>query len=62
MISKMKCLIGHHSPDRARVWNDGVNFRSSCKGCRRSMIRDVHAGWRLFDSERDLSLNRCVKP
>lgn len=61
MIGAALCFVGHHSPNRRKVWNDGLDFRSSCVGCGRPMIRSFH-GWRLFDNDRDALIERDAKP
>lgn len=41
------CLFGVHRPNRERIWDDGLNMRARCKGCKRPMVR-MPEGWRLF--------------
>jgi hypothetical protein len=51
---RLICSLMGHRPDRRKVWNDGIDFRSVCARCRAPMFRDRHSqrengGWRLFD-------------
>ena len=46
------CKYFGHKVDRHRVWNDGIDFRTSCARCGRALLRDL-GGWREFDPERD---------
>ncbi len=48
MIQAVRCLVGQHSPNRRRVWNDSVNMRSECRGCGLPLVRDLN-GWRPFE-------------
>ena len=54
-----KCLLTSHKRDRARVWWDGVDWRSYCVHCDKPMIRHRH-NWRLFGPE-DQSSDRKVR-
>ena len=54
-----KCL--GHRVDRRRVWNDGIDFRTSCVRCARPLLRD-DPGWRAFDPDRDSHENRSPHP
>ena len=47
------CSVIKHVPDRTRVWDDGQDFRAPCRRCGVPMIKDLYAGWRTFDSDRD---------
>ena len=62
MFGALTCLFGKHTRDPDRVWNDGLDFRSSCMSCSKPMIKDVDRGWRLFDGEQDFDLQRRGKP
>ena len=53
------CRTVGHRPDRRRVWNDGIDFRSHCVRCDTSMVRDMR-GWRPFDAERDNEPERAT--
>jgi hypothetical protein len=60
------CQIVRHRVNRRRVWNDQLNFRTSCERCGTPLLRDEH-GWRQFDSERDANVLRdghpnCLEP
>jgi hypothetical protein len=46
------CRIIGHKVDRRRVWNDSVDFRTSCARCGTLLVRD-QVKWREFDLERD---------
>lgn len=56
------CTILTHRRRRHKVWDDGLNYRSTCRWCGRSMLKDEHSGWRVFDSETDFDVKRRGKP
>lgn len=62
MLKSMVCKAAGHRVNRRRVWHDKVDFRTSCDRCGVPMIRDDHHGWREFDNERDLQLERRSHP
>jgi hypothetical protein len=54
-------LIGHYRR-KAKVWHDTSDWRSECKRCGVSMIRDHRLNkWRPFD-DRDRSPKRTDPP
>jgi hypothetical protein len=55
------CRLLGHRIDRRRVWNDGIDFRTSCPRCGAALLRD-HVGWREFDAERDEGMHRLPHP
>lgn len=61
MIKNLLCRLIGHVVDRTHVWNDNYDYRTNCRRCGQSMIRDV-AGWRLFDPARDSDLPRKPHP
>lgn len=46
MLQFLLCLFGRHRVSRRDVEFDGMDLRGPCKGCGRSMIKDLNAGWR----------------
>ena len=48
----LACRLFGHKVDRHRVWNDGIDFRTSCTRCGTALVRD-QIRWRAFDPERD---------
>jgi hypothetical protein len=61
VLASLICRVFGHRVDRHRVWNDGVDFRTSCARCGRALLR-AHVGWREFDTERDSDQNREPHP
>ena len=61
MFKALVCKYFGHKVDRHRVWNDGVDFRTSCARCGRALLRDL-VGWREFDIERDSDFERAPHP
>ena len=39
------CALGKHRRDRKRVWHDGYDYRSYCRGCGIAMVSELE-GWR----------------
>ncbi|HEY6814713.1 MAG TPA: hypothetical protein VI168_04155 [Croceibacterium sp.] len=60
MLNNLICRFRGHLVARNRVWNDDVDFRTSCARCGTPLVRD--GGWRVFDSERDASTRRAEHP
>jgi len=60
VLKNFICRVRGHLVSRNRVWNDGIDFRTSCARCGISLVRD--GGWRAFDSERDASVRRAAHP
>jgi hypothetical protein len=60
MLQSVRCLFGRHRVDRQRVWNDTLNMRGVCRGCKTALLRDID-GWRPFSS-RDYSEKRLPHP
>ncbi len=52
-------LIGHQ-PNRDRVWDDGLNYRTLCKRCGRPLLRESN-GWVPFDADAHADERRAVK-
>ena len=61
MLKRLYCVIARHRVNRRRVWNDQLNFRTSCERCGVPLLRDEH-GWREFDGERDSDMMRDAHP
>lgn len=61
MLRSAMCRIVGHWIDQRRVWDDGLNFRTTCRLCRRPLLKDMH-GWRLFASQTDSSVQRKPHP
>ena len=61
MLGAQLCKWFGHKVDRHRVWNDGIDFRTSCARCGTSLVRDL-AGWRKFDPARDSDPARTPHP
>ncbi len=61
MLKSVICWLTRHRVNRRRVWNDQLNFRTSCERCGAPLLRDEH-GWRLFDGERDANVLRDAHP
>ena len=61
MLKSVFCRIIGHRVNRRRVWNDQLNFRTSCHRCGIPLLRDG-GGWREFDGERDASVLRQGHP
>jgi hypothetical protein len=61
MLKSIFCLFGKHSIARDRVWHDGFDYRTTCLGCNKPLIRDVRV-WRLFDDEADTKVARDPHP
>lgn len=38
-------MLGKHRRDRKRVWHDGYDYRSYCRGCGKPMVSELE-GWR----------------
>jgi hypothetical protein len=47
--------------DQGRVWDDGLNFRTTCRFCQRPLLKDM-PGWRLFATHQDSSTRRKPHP
>ena len=60
MLKNFICRIRGHLVARNRVWNDGIDFRTSCARCGMPLVRD--GGWREFDIARDASERRAAHP
>jgi len=54
------CKYFGHKVDRHRVWNDGVDFRTSCARCGEQLIRAKK--WREYDPEVDGVEGRKLHP
>ena len=61
MLKRLFCLVRRHHVNRRRVWNDQLNFRTSCDRCGVPLLRDGR-GWREFDSNRDAHVQRQAHP
>ena len=61
MLKRLFCAIVGHRVNRRRVWNDQLNFRTSCERCGAPLLRD-NQGWREFESERDANVMRLAHP
>ena len=61
MVRSLICKVLGHKIDRHRVWNDHIDFRTSCARCGRPLLRDL-AGWREFDEDRDSGQERAQHP
>jgi hypothetical protein len=61
VLKGLYCRITRHRVNRRRVWNDQLNFRTSCERCGAPLLRDSR-GWRLFDGERDANELRDTHP
>jgi len=61
LLKSLYCLIIRHRVNRHRVWNDQLNFRTSCERCGAPLLRDEY-GWREFDGERDANTMRDAHP
>lgn len=57
MLKSFICNVMGHRIDRRRVWNDGIDFRTTCPRCGTEMVRDL-TGWREFDEARDADEGR----
>lgn len=55
------CRLFGHRINRRRVWNDGVDFRTTCRRCGAPLLRG-RDGWRRFDSASDSSTARDPHP
>jgi len=60
VLNELICRYRGHTIARHRVWNDGIDFRTSCARCGVPLIRD--GGWRAFDVERDTNDRRAAHP
>jgi len=60
VLKDLICRFRGHQVARNRVWNDGLDFRTSCARCGIPLVRD--GGWRVFDSERDANERRAAHP
>jgi len=61
MLKRLFCQIVRHRVNRRRVWNDQLNFRTSCERCGASLLRDTD-GWREFDTVLDADAQRDAHP
>lgn len=61
MLNSLICRVVGHKVDRRRVWNDSVDFRTTCTRCRDPLLRG-EAVWRRYDPARDDSAMRDVHP
>lgn len=59
MLGKLICLCIGHTPNRRRVWHDGMDYRAACRRCKTPMIRGRKV-WRKFDPEADA--DDCRQP
>ena len=55
------CRWFKHRVVRERVWHDSVDYRATCRTCKRPLLRDVY-GWRLFDTDKDGAIERNPHP
>jgi len=61
VLKLLICKLAGHRIRRRKVWNDGVDFRTTCQRCGEALIRGDRR-WRLYDSERDDSPMREPHP
>ena len=61
MLKAAVCRITGHWVDQRRVWDDGLNFRTTCRLCNRPLLKDL-PGWRLFATHTDSSVRRKAHP
>jgi len=61
VLKEFLCRRFGHKVDRHRVWNDNIDFRTSCARCGAPLLRD-RAGWRAFDPELDSDFERSSHP
>jgi len=51
-MSHVLCRLRGHKVNRRRVWNDTLDYRTSCERCDTPLLRD-HDGWRDYYPEDD---------
>ncbi|MEO6387783.1 MAG: hypothetical protein ABIT16_01500 [Croceibacterium sp.] len=61
VLLSLVCKIIGHRVGRRRVWNDGIDFRTTCRRCQQDLIRP-ESGWRVYDPERDANPERSAHP
>ena len=61
MLSGLVCGIRGHKVDRNRVWHDNLNYRTTCRSCGASLLRDGE-GWRVFNNAKDFDSDRRPHP
>lgn len=61
MLTSLICRVAGHSINRKRVWDDGLNYRTTCRTCRGELIR-LQGGWTGFDTMRDEDSRREPHP
>ena len=61
MLLDKICCFGRHKADRKRTWHDGLNYRSTCSVCRKTLIKNGER-WRVFDSRKDYDERRRAHP
>ncbi|MBA2934149.1 hypothetical protein HZF05_08555 [Sphingomonas sp. CGMCC 1.13654] len=48
------CAAFGHNRVQGRAWHDGVEWRTSCRRCRKPMVKDAISGhWLLYRSGED---------
>jgi len=67
MLASLFCKLLNHKVNRHRVWEDGLNFRTTCTRCAASLIRDDDLSretfkWRAYDAQRDEDPRRKPHP
>lgn len=61
MLGAFLCRTIGHRINRRRVWNDGIDFRTSCPRCGMELIRDPDQ-WRDYDPARHDNPARLPHP
>lgn len=61
-MKSLVCKVKGHRINRRRVWHDKFDFRTTCDRCGAPLIRDEEEGWREFDSDRDMLVDRKAHP
>ncbi|WP_156313560.1 hypothetical protein [Erythrobacter sp. SG61-1L] len=61
VIGAYLCRTFGHRVNRRRVWNDGIDFRTSCHRCGTELIRDLDQ-WREYDPARHDNPGRLPHP
>ena len=67
MAVNLVCKLSGHQVNRQRVWEDGLNFRTSCARCGAALMRDDDISredrrWREFDPDKDHDPRRKPHP
>jgi hypothetical protein len=61
VLNSFLCKIAGHRINRRRVWNDSVDFRTTCERCGSELLRD-ESRWREFDPAGDGDARREPHP